>query len=350
MSEPTTGGLRCSICHVMFPYGTLHVCGGHDWRQHSNIQITRGEMLPQSGEHQRTPMRPDVISSEPTPDRRKNADAQAVSSPSGTPSDRVSEIRKDIAHHEDMASQATVGLASLLETRTVIQTAAGPQCSLCGRGDGVWLAPDESPCRCLASPSGTPAPYDTPEPDAEPMVVPCPKCHRVHDCPPVATDGGTAPTQLADDLNTLRGVLESLDEDPDIRNATLYGDYEVPALRRVLAEVSRLTADLREARDMDEKVRTALGGPADDLTTEEGAHVISCALTEVTEENERLTSALSDMQAELSFYADERNWRSPSTGFALQYDREPSPIQRDRGARARALLNRAAPTPPEPKP
>jgi len=33
----------------------------------------------------------------------------------------------------------------------------------------------------------------------------------------------------------------------------------------------------------------------------------------------------------LAFYADEQNWRSPSRGFAAQYDPEPSPIDRDRG-------------------
>ena len=40
----------------------------------------------------------------------------------------------------------------------------------------------------------------------------------------------------------------------------------------------------------------------------------------------------------LSFYARRANWQSPSTGFALQYDPEPSPVDRDRGTRARALL------------
>lgn len=37
-------------------------------------------------------------------------------------------------------------------------------------------------------------------------------------------------------------------------------------------------------------------------------------------ENERLRTAL-------GFYADPRNWKSPSTGFAAQYDPEPSPIK-----------------------
>lgn len=33
----------------------------------------------------------------------------------------------------------------------------------------------------------------------------------------------------------------------------------------------------------------------------------------------------------LSFYAEPKNWQSPSTGFALQYEREPSPVEKDRG-------------------
>lgn len=40
----------------------------------------------------------------------------------------------------------------------------------------------------------------------------------------------------------------------------------------------------------------------------------------------------------LAFYADPANWKSPSTGFALQYDREPSPVEKDRGARAREVI------------
>lgn len=41
----------------------------------------------------------------------------------------------------------------------------------------------------------------------------------------------------------------------------------------------------------------------------------------------------------LAFYADAANWQSPSTGFALQYDPEPSPVARDRGRKARASLS-----------
>lgn len=41
----------------------------------------------------------------------------------------------------------------------------------------------------------------------------------------------------------------------------------------------------------------------------------------------------------LRFYADQTNWASPSTGFVAQYDPEPSPFAKDRGARARAILD-----------
>lgn len=40
----------------------------------------------------------------------------------------------------------------------------------------------------------------------------------------------------------------------------------------------------------------------------------------------------------LEFYANEKNWQSPSTGFVAQYDPEPSPIGQDLGAKARAAL------------
>lgn len=54
-------------------------------------------------------------------------------------------------------------------------------------------------------------------------------------------------------------------------------------------------------------------------------------------ELDRLVSAL-------TFYATPANWRSPSTGFAIQYDPEPSPIDRDRGDRARVAVRAPAPS------
>jgi hypothetical protein len=39
--------------------------------------------------------------------------------------------------------------------RNVIETAAGPVCSACGRGVGVWLSHDQSPCICSSSNSKT---------------------------------------------------------------------------------------------------------------------------------------------------------------------------------------------------
>lgn len=46
----------------------------------------------------------------------------------------------------------------------------------------------------------------------------------------------------------------------------------------------------------------------------------------------------------LAFYAEPTNWQSPSSGFALQYDPEPSPINRDRGSKAAAALSQAPAT------
>jgi hypothetical protein len=40
----------------------------------------------------------------------------------------------------------------------------------------------------------------------------------------------------------------------------------------------------------------------------------------------------------LKFYASKDTYRSTSTGFALQYDPSPEPIQVDEGAKARAAL------------
>lgn len=40
----------------------------------------------------------------------------------------------------------------------------------------------------------------------------------------------------------------------------------------------------------------------------------------------------------LKFYAAPINWKSPSSGFASQYDPEPSPADSDQGSRARVAL------------
>lgn len=45
-----------------------------------------------------------------------------------------------------------------------------------------------------------------------------------------------------------------------------------------------------------------------------------------------------ELETALAFYAKSENWISSSTGFALQYDPEPAPVQRDRGSLAMATL------------
>jgi len=47
-----------------------------------------------------------------------------------------------------------------------------------------------------------------------------------------------------------------------------------------------------------------------------------------------------EIMAFLEFIADDKNWQSPSKGFALQYDPEPSPIEKDARRRARKLLKK----------
>jgi len=47
---------------------------------------------------------------------------------------------------------------------------------------------------------------------------------------------------------------------------------------------------------------------------------------------------VSEIIAVLNFYADKKSWVSISTGFALQYDPVPRPIDVDHGEKARNLL------------
>jgi hypothetical protein len=46
------------------------------------------------------------------------------------------------------------------------------------------------------------------------------------------------------------------------------------------------------------------------------------------------------LEEELAFYAESKNWQSPSSGFAAQYDPRPSPVREDWGIRARKALGR----------
>lgn len=52
-----------------------------------------------------------------------------------------------------------------------------------------------------------------------------------------------------------------------------------------------------------------------------------------------LLASHDNLEAALVFYADRENWQSPSSGFALQYDPQPSPVSRDCGIRARAAID-----------
>ena len=51
-----------------------------------------------------------------------------------------------------------------------------------------------------------------------------------------------------------------------------------------------------------------------------------------------LEARIKALEAALEFYADSKNWQSPSSGFALQYDPQPPEVQRDRGRRALLAL------------
>jgi cell division septum initiation protein DivIVA len=49
-------------------------------------------------------------------------------------------------------------------------------------------------------------------------------------------------------------------------------------------------------------------------------------------------SRLAEATKVIGFYAEQKNWESPSSGFALQYDPTPSKIQTDWGEAARAFI------------
>ena len=56
--------------------------------------------------------------------------------------------------------------------------------------------------------------------------------------------------------------------------------------------------------------------------------------TQICCENE-----IKNLKKVLAFYAEPKNWLSKSKGFALQYDPEPSEIQKDKGELARMTLS-----------
>lgn len=69
----------------------------------------------------------------------------------------------------------------------------------------------------------------------------------------------------------------------------------------------------------------------------EAARAIVSAMTEAVSVD---GVAVDELRAALAFYADRQNWMSPSTGFAAQYDPEPSLVKADWGAIARRALGR----------
>ena len=68
-------------------------------------------------------------------------------------------------------------------------------------------------------------------------------------------------------------------------------------------------------------------------------HMETSEATDTTKDKCILVQVPQEYIKALAFYADPANWKSPSEGFALQYDREPSPVEKDKGRRARRLVN-----------
>ena len=65
-----------------------------------------------------------------------------------------------------------------------------------------------------------------------------------------------------------------------------------------------------------------------------GMHKASERIKQLESEREQLIDAL-------MFYANYENWKSPSKGFALQYDPEPSKVNKYRGSVAQTALEKA---------
>lgn len=97
---------------------------------------------------------------------------------------------------------------------------------------------------------------------------------------------------------------------------------EVRYLRGVYADAGEcfLKADAENKKLANEIADRLLGSSIDGKT-----------IKELVSENKKLREVL-------AFYGDVKNWRSPSTGFALQYDPIPSAIRADNGSRARTAL------------
>jgi|SRR5690242_2381016 len=76
----------------------------------------------------------------------------------------------------------------------------------------------------------------------------------------------------------------------------------------------------------------------DDMETHLEQQAIAEFIAHARTDVPALLAEVARLRAALALYAEPRNWHSPSTGFALQYDPEPSPVQRDRGDAARAAL------------
>jgi hypothetical protein len=117
----------------------------------------------------------------------------------------------------------------------------------------------------------------------------------------------------ADLVNWLRGCVSRL-----INGDTVDGDIEVEKLNATADRIEALAAEVeRLGKCYDRAIASRL---------------------EWRRQAESANRALAEAIKVIGFYADEGNWRSPSKGFALQYDPEPSAFQKDRGGAARDFI------------
>jgi hypothetical protein len=104
----------------------------------------------------------------------------------------------------------------------------------------------------------------------------------------------------------------------------------------VSSENDRLRAEnldlLQQVEDW--QMATGLCAPAEEHGGDPGGVTPKHLETELA----RLRARVAELEMRLRFYATPENWTSPSTGFAHQYDPEPSVIEFDRGQMAREVL------------
>jgi len=100
------------------------------------------------------------------------------------------------------------------------------------------------------------------------------------------------------------------------------------------AGLNEPTSMIEEAADRLESLSQALR----EAEAERDAAKLEVIAAKPLYSRRQLESRLAEAMKVIGFYAEQKNWQSPSSGFALQYDPTPSKIQTDWGEAARAFI------------